>query len=138
MEQLELLAKRFRDAIERIPPQQLPITLQSFPAGACGDATLLLGHYLKAQGLGPFDYVLGERQDHSHAWLQQGEVIIDITADQFPEVDEAVIVTATPTWHHEFTSEVLHEADFTISDTHTVAMLGAAYHRVMQHLEVPA
>ena len=138
MEQLEIHAKRFRDAIERTPAQQLPIAMQGFPTGACGDAALLLGHYLKAQGFGTFHYVLGKREEHSHAWLQQGEIIIDITADQFPEVDHAVIVTATPTWHDGFASEVLHEADFTIYDPHTVASLGAAYHTVMQHMETSA
>lgn len=98
----------------------------------------MLGHYLKAQGFGTFYYVLGKREEHSHAWLQQGEIIIDITADQFPEVDHAVIVTATPTWHGGFASEVLHEADFIIFDQYTAAMMGTAYLAVMQHMETPA
>ncbi|NTA40588.1 hypothetical protein [Agrobacterium salinitolerans] len=138
MEQLEILARRFRDAIERTPANLLPITFQNFPAGACGDATLVLGHYLKAQGLAAFDYVLGMRDNHSHAWLQHGDIIIDITADQFSEIDQSVIVTAHPTWHSEFAAEVLHEADFTIYDGYTAATLGSAYHAILQHMEVPA
>jgi hypothetical protein len=135
MDQLEILARRFRDAIEATPSNQLPITMQSFPHGACGDAAVLLGHFLKAQGLGAFDYVLGKREDHTHAWIQHGEIIIDITADQFPEIDEAVIVSATSAWHERFTSDVLHEADFIIYDDYNQATLGAAYHTVMQQLE---
>ncbi|RSC20992.1 hypothetical protein EFR00_00415 [Rhizobium sophoriradicis] len=138
MEQLEILARRFRDAIEQAPADQLPVTMQNFPTGACGDATLLLGHYLKAQGLDAFDYVLGERDDHSHAWVQQGDIIIDITADQFAEIDRPIIVTANPDWHNEFKAEVLHEADFTIYDAYTAATLAAAYHTILQHMEVPA
>lgn len=138
MEQLEILARQFREAIERTPANERPITFQNFPAGACGDATLFLGHYLKAQGLAAFDYVLGMRDDHSHAWLQHGDIIIDITADQFPEIDRAVIVASASTWHAGFAIEVPREADFTIYDAHTAATLRAAYHRVLQHIEVLA
>lgn len=135
MDQLDNLARRFRDAIEATPRSQLPITVQSSPHGACGDATLLLGHFLKLQVLGTFDYVLGEKGDHTHAWIQHGDIIIDITADQFTEIDQAVIVAANSVWHEQFTSSVLHEADFMIYDNYTRATLGAAYHSVMQQLE---
>lgn len=138
MEQLEILARGFREAIERTPVNQLPISFQNFPAGACGDATLLLGHYLKAQGLSASNYVLGMRDSYTHAWLQHGEIIIDITADQFAEIEQSVIVTADPAWHSEFAAEVLHEADFAIYDGYTAGTLGAAYHTIFQHMEVPA
>lgn len=137
MEQLAIVARNFRDAIERTPADQLPISLQTFPAGACGDATLLLGHYLKAQGLNAFDYVLGERDGHSHAWLQRGSLIVDITADQFDEVHEPIVVSTDSLWHGSFTTEVLHEADFTIYDAYTAANVGAAYHAIIQHMHQP-
>ena len=138
LEQIEILARQFRDAIERTPSNELPITMQAFPAGACGDATLLLGHYLIAHGLDAFDYVLGERDDHSHAWLQQGTLIVDITADQFAEIDEPILITTNPVWHDGFAGEVLHEADFTIYDAYTAANLGATYHAIVQHIQLPA
>jgi hypothetical protein len=142
VEQLEILARQFREAIERTPRNQLPLGLQNFPVGACGDATLLLGHYLKAQGFGYFDYVSGTRGEgddwHSHAWLRREDVIIDITADQFPEIDQAVIVATGSPWHGEFESEVLNEADFVVYDPHTAATLGAAYRVVLQNMAAAA
>lgn len=90
---------------------------------------------LTLQGLGTFDYVLGEKGDRTHAWIQHGDIIIDITADQFTEIDQAVIVAANSVWHEQFTSSVLHEADFMIYDNYTRATLGAAYHSVMQQFE---
>ncbi|MGO7360229.1 hypothetical protein ACCS66_37055 [Rhizobium ruizarguesonis] len=82
-----------------------------------------------------FDYVMGKAGEgddwHSHAWLQQDGAIIDITADQFPEIDQAVIVATDSSWHDEFECEVLNDADFTIYNAHTAAMLGAAYHAVL-------
>lgn len=138
MEQIAIAARQFRDAIKRTPANQLTITMQNFPAGACGDVVLLLGHYLKAQRLNAFDYVLGERDGHSHAWLQQGMLVVDITADQFAEVDESIIVTIESVWHSAFAAKVLHEADFTIYDAYTAANLGAAYHAIIRHMRQPA
>ena len=52
-------------------------------------------------GSGAFNYVLGMRvgedgERYSHAWLPQGDTIIDITADQFPG-QPPVIVTIVET-----------------------------------------
>ncbi len=93
-------AERFRWAIEACERSLLPVTFERFPRGSCGDANLLLGNYLTEQGLGDFEYILGERGSKaadpstwtSHAWIRQGRTIIDITADQFTEVTESVIV----------------------------------------------
>ena len=34
-----------------------------------------------------------------HSWLQRGNLIIDITADQFEEISEQVIVSTSSRWH---------------------------------------
>lgn len=81
----------------RTPKTTLPITLQDFPHGSCGDATLLLGHYLTAQGHGEFRYYFGWRCGKSHAWLQAGSVIVDITGDQFDVSDRS-------SWHQDWTA----------------------------------
>jgi len=86
-------------------------------------------------GLGEFEYILGERGNlqggrgslHSHAWVQRGPLIVDITADQFPEIKEAVIVTTTSTWHRTFELENQGLADYRKYDELTVARLGGAY-----------
>lgn len=139
MDELANAAAAFRAAIERTPAAQLPIGLQGFPKGACGDATDLLGYYLKTQGLGTFDYVSGEGWDEdgewfSHAWLRQGNVIVDITADQFPGKAPVIVTDASP-WHDGFEAEVPHEADFHVYDPNTVSTLAAAYAVVLETLE---
>jgi len=79
----------FRHAIEACDRSALPITFENFPAGSCGDAALILGKYLEERGFGLFDYVLGERGGRSHAWLQRGHLVVDITGDQFDDMSVA-------------------------------------------------
>lgn len=73
-----------------------------------------------------------------HAWLQRRGVITDITANQFPEVDQDVVVSMSSEWHQSFTTEIPHEADFTIYDAYTATTLEAAYRTVLRHIEIPA
>ena len=89
-------------------------------------------------------YVLGERNSdgingrHSHAWLEADGVIVDITADQFPEVDDKIIVTSHSDWHGTFErEEIKDKADYRIYDPHTVASLGRAYGAILAELERP-
>ena len=35
----------------------------------------------------------------THAWIDQGGLIVDITADQFDDIDDAVIVTFDRSWY---------------------------------------
>lgn len=99
LEQIHDAATRFRAAIENL--NSLPLTMEAFPRGACGDASELLGQYLQDSGLGTWMYVMGfrSRDGWTHAWLEAGGVITDITADQFDDFTEAVIVTDDRTWH---------------------------------------
>jgi hypothetical protein len=132
---LHAACERFRAALTRCDPLTLPVTLQDFPAGACGDAALLLGRYLKDTGFGATDYLLGWRvtgdRRASHAWLQQGDLVIDITADQFPEIDRPVIVERGSAWHAQLEGETEHEGDYRVYDETTVAVLDIAYRRVL-------
>lgn len=87
--------------------------LRSFPRGACGDASRLLGLYLEALGLGKWTYVQGEAGGEmfaTHAWLEQDGLIVDITADQFDDVTEAVIVTRDRGWHDRRFPPVRHSS----------------------------
>jgi hypothetical protein len=95
---------------------------------------LLLAKYLEENGFGIFHYMLGCRAGCSHAWLQQGSLIVDITADQFGDVGEQVIVTTWSPWHIGFNGEVEHVADYKIYDENTRAMLGGAYHLVLANV----
>jgi len=84
-EQLILLreeARKVRKFLERAA-QTEPI-FREFPTGACGNASELLGHWLESRGVKDIWYVKGQRPDvPSHAWLEIGDVVIDLTLDQF-------------------------------------------------------
>jgi len=136
----------FREAIERTPKQGLIISLKDFPEGSCGDAVLLLGHFLTAKGFGKFDYMVGNyvKKDKSywgHAWLQQRDLIIDITADQFEDFKEGpVFVGLTSDWHNMLEDkEKPHEADFEVYNHPNCLSiyheLKNSYSRIMRILE---
>lgn len=64
-------------------------TFSLFPRRCCGDTCCLLGHYLLEKGI-ETEYIGGNYYGddagygQSHAWLLfDGNIIIDITADQF-------------------------------------------------------
>ena len=78
--------------------------------------------------------MLGLRDGCSHAWIQREGLIIDITADQFDDVTEPVIVSDSSPWHDSFEPEDLHSADFMIYDEHTRMTLAGAYSIVCKQL----
>ncbi len=129
----------FRDAIERTDRSRLGVTFDSFPRGSCGDTALLLGHFLKQHGFSDVTYLFGERGEvnvdwTSHAWLRVEGYVVDITADQFPEVTARVIVARDSNWHRGFEIENEHEGDFSIYDAATVAALGQIYAAIVSVL----
>jgi hypothetical protein len=137
------LATAFRDAIERADRAKLGITFQAFPRGSCGDASPLLGRYLKDRGFADVTYVLGMRgrtidgNEHSHAWLRVDAYIVDITADQFDEVDQRVIVARASAWHETFEAEDQSGADYLDFDAAAAANLGRIYVVILAVLDEP-
>src|SRR5690349_9290542 len=106
---LRLLATAFRQAIE-VSDLRTDIAFREFPRGACGDASLLLSEFLRRHGFDDIDYVVGlvrnGPEHQSHAWLEIGATIIDITADQFASrPGPPVLVTRERTWHAHFIEE---------------------------------
>lgn len=118
VEKIQHLASRMRQALDSYPKKLLPIGLASFPSGACGDTSLLLGAYLSENGIPDVQYVAGERGTHldeswsSHAWLKQGSLIIDITSDQFADAPRGIIISSSSVWHQSFRVIDVHEASF--------------------------
>ena len=94
------LARSFRGALEETVSLRLP-GLAKFPRAACGDASRLLAQYLRDRGLGDWEIVSGFRNDRSssHAWLELGGLLVDITADQFEDGAEPVTVSRSSDWH---------------------------------------
>lgn len=101
VDRVRTIASAVRAAIASCAPADLP--WPTFPRGACGDTSLLLGQVLHDAGISGFEYICGNRygaeRSSSHAWLSDGEWIVDITADQFPDVAEQVIVSRDSLWH---------------------------------------
>lgn len=129
------LAFRFRLAILRSDPSTSTlVSLRDFPRGACADASLLLAKYLQVNKSGSSLFVLGERRRQRHAWLQLEEFIIDITADQFDDRDEGVMVTRESSWHSSFDGKIHGVADFCLYDRHTVFQLTRAYQAITRFL----
>lgn len=91
-ENLYKIAAAFREGIERAKNAgefSQDVLFRDYPRGCCGDASVLLGHYLLSKGIKTY-YVCGHyRQEdfenyQSHAWLITiNGIVIDITGDQF-------------------------------------------------------
>jgi hypothetical protein len=103
------IALNFRKSVELTMKERTLFTIFSFPNGACGPVTRLLGTFLQEKDLGASDYICGERwieqrkSTQTHAWLQKKSLIIDITADQFAgEITDPVIITDNSIWHLQF------------------------------------
>ena len=85
----------------------------TFPSGCCRPTSQLLATYLVTEAKVPMvSFVSGQRAHssgrkgwESHVWVSAGGHIIDITADQYPEVSEPVLVTDDPSWHDTFTQQ---------------------------------
>ncbi|WP_421353406.1 hypothetical protein [Aeromonas veronii] len=106
-------ASDFRLALERLDWGSMPANFRQFPAGTCGDISDILAEYLYKQGINDIDYVSGSADNQqSHAWLEVSRYIIDITADQFPDCSDPVIVTDDHSWHQRFEESARRPAGF--------------------------
>lgn len=57
---------------------------------------------LEEKGFGVVLNVSGWKGQQSHAWLELVDIYIDITADQFIEIDKSVIITKRSHFHEKF------------------------------------
>lgn len=135
MRNIKIIAGNFRSAILKCDKHTLPATLQNFPKGSCGDASLLLGEYFFIQGLGRFTYKTGIWADRSHAWIERNGIIVDITADQFDTHPGPVIVTKDTSWHSKFICDLKEQTcDISIYDDKTKNTLFNALSVIMECL----
>jgi hypothetical protein len=113
------IATRFRVAIQSDTSGLGPIGMSAvFPKGWCTDASYLLGAYLADSGVVGFKLVSGSRGSHedrtwhTHSWLQRGNCVVDITADQFPDAPPNAFVADPSAWHLCFRADLPGESDF--------------------------
>ena len=100
IEKIRKLASIFRETIIRIRDKGSSNSFFSnFPSGCCGDASDLLSIYFYHNGI-DVDNVSGRDKEMTHSWLEHDDIIIDITADQFDEIHEEVIVSNLHSRHY--------------------------------------
>ena len=101
---IEEFVSEFRRKLEIVVKSVSHIEFNSFPRGSCFASSVLLNSYLIKNGYGRFNIVSAKKNNHSHAWLSNNEVFIDITADQFKDQIEKVIVVKKDLtyWHATF------------------------------------
>ncbi len=132
------LSRRFREAILKCDKTELPLSLADFPTGSCADASILLGTYLKDNGLGGFILIKGRRGEgnspETHYWLEKGDLLLDSTADQFEDVNEQIVIAQTDSsWYGTFEKSIQQEADYRVTAAKDVrAHLGAVYDYILK------
>ena len=86
-EAIKRLAVKYRNLIRESDRSQWGPQFRDFP-GACGDVSEMFGTYLFERCGVNAKYVSsveGAGFDGTHAWLELGDLIIDLTCDQFPQ-----------------------------------------------------
>lgn len=127
------IASEFRAAIEQSDRAKLPASFAEFPRGSSYDAALLLGTHLLALGYEDVTQKSGLHPSGgypAHAWLEVAGSIVDITADQFIEISEPVIVQSGSAWHEAFDDIQVEIEDYRDLDAASVGTFGV-YHAII-------
>lgn len=106
----QTIVHRVRDILSREVVRSMHIAFNSFPAGACADACILLGMILEQYNFGGYCVCYGTKGDISHAWLSAAGRFIDITIDQFNETKEIneFIFIVEPEMQMHFGFTIMH------------------------------
>lgn len=132
LEAITRLATEFRNLLATHPKDDLPVGFRYFPLGACGDASLVLGRFLRDQGFGSWRYMMGIRENDTHAWLSRDGLIIDITADQYADFPHGpVFISSDVSWHEGFRTTDMYEADFDVYPGRTADELRSVYKKLL-------
>ncbi|WP_141505724.1 hypothetical protein [Paenibacillus luteus] len=133
---IKTISNHFRDAFENMSIEFFPDSsfFSRFPSGCCGDSSHLLAKYFKDSGLSPY-YVCGWKGSQSHAWIQVDNLIIDITADQFDDVSDRVILTEYSVWHSEFVVSDRYLSDFEQHNVQSAKRYGIIYENVLRWIK---
>jgi hypothetical protein len=105
--QLEALAAAARAGLEAMTPAERGIGFENFPRGTCGPVSELMGRIVLERTGFEGVYVCGEahpslREQQSHAWLEVGGFIVDLTHDQFLDTGLSGWVFDSSPWHALF------------------------------------
>lgn len=96
------IAKAFRDAFETVG-RSYGYPFSIFPTECCTWASIFIGNFLiEEYGLCPqrvYSALHPSPPASKHEWTLLDNIIIDITADQFEDSSDSVIVKKESTWH---------------------------------------
>ncbi|TRY29787.1 hypothetical protein [Aliiglaciecola sp. M165] len=95
----------FRNACDKVNWQKMPLEYQEFPLGTCGAMSQILASFLIARGYENIEYVAGERNSQSHAWLEIERIAIDVTASQFNEIGSKILCQKKSEWHNQYVEQ---------------------------------
>ena len=127
---MESLVAEFRAALDKIDWAKMPIGFKDFPLGTCGDISDILAEHLYLQGIENIDYVCGENESGTHAWLEIDGCAVDVTADQFDEITDKFLIQSPKIWHSIFEERNRRAAGYK-------KMSGSAISEIMQvHKEI--
>jgi len=71
-----------------------------FPGGCCEESSIILNRLLKENKIYDFKLIRGsDKNNHHHFWLQNKKFIIDLTAHQFDDIDEPIIMLKKEQYH---------------------------------------
>jgi hypothetical protein len=103
MAELQDIASDFRRKLDAADKSILPEPFRDFPRGSCEPAAETLGIYIR-ETLGIECALtsagIPNRELGTHAWLEYGNLIIDVTADQFDQFGKPpILVTTDRSWH---------------------------------------
>ena len=107
-EALERFSSACRKGLETLAAKKGSM-FQGFPRGSCGPAAELVGRLLEERLHLQGAYVCGSNHPEldpegiSHAWVEAGGFVIDITHDQFAGTGvSGWVVAASSAWHVRF------------------------------------
>jgi len=125
----------FREAIEKLNESEITNSKHflRFPRGCCGDASDLLAKYLLSKGI-ETSYDWGMYNGQSHGWLVYHNYLIDITADQFDEINEKVVVTNDATWYLKFRNPTKKLRTFEDFNIFNYERLNEIYEAIMRKI----
>ena len=117
MTEIDALRRRASEVREYLcgsVPGAFVRAFKRFPVGCCKAASVLLLQWLHdkedvrdarliTNARRPNPKTPGE--DASHAWIEAGGVIVDITCGQFSDSPDAICVSRDRTWHESFSGQ---------------------------------
>ena len=133
--------QRFREACE-IAAADLSMDDQDhpfceFPKDKCMIAARLVGDYLHQQldiPLKRIQIATNSRRIGRHAWTMLDEIIIDITADQFDDCSEQVIVSRKSAWHRTWSQPEFEDHELSVGNDFADQVWSDLYQYILQRM----